>query len=219
MYLYYAPQLEAKQRTIDEKTATIAQLGQAMVSLNAQIASLQAQVITLESEKASLADKLANATSQIQTLNDRIDSLDGQIQGLVGNLTTLTTLLAQAQNPRDFNSEVELLFFLRGDDTDALSYAPVSFDCDDFAITLQWNALRKGFRMYTVAVWEGSLLYITQDGTKYYKVTYAHGYYSSTEKLWIVGNHFMNLCLVKGRGWYLVEPQTDAIYPLNVIEL
>jgi len=100
---------------------------------------------------------------------------------------------------REFKSLIELRGFLHADKTDEHEYQEITFDCDDYAITLCKNATNSGYWMFTYAVFE-------------------------TKTVQLLNNTSMTIesvahmsCMTRICGkWYMVEPQADEIRTIGV---
>jgi len=201
-YLYaesiYVPQVQARDATIADQLLQIS-------ALESNLTSLLLEGESLRSELSRLGVQIRGAQETILNLTNLLDAATQRVEYL--------------ENPRDFNNMNELQTFLSNDNTDSHEYVPVRFDCDDFATTLWLNSLRAGYKMYTVVVHDAVLTYITKGGIRYYNVSVAWGISVGENSYWIMGNHMMNLCFVRGVGWCLVEPQSDGVYILHTMEL
>lgn len=85
--------------------------------------------------------------------------------------------------PMAFTSLEELQIFLKESNEDAKKYKPVVYDCDDFARSLQVEALR----------WRGGRILNVQ----YEVLPDGRG-------------HALNTAII-GNDWFKIEPQTDQI--------
>lgn len=74
---------------------------------------------------------------------------------------------------RYFKSHSELVLWLARDDTDSYEYVPDTFDCDDFALTLQKHALEDGYIVsceYIEHNGDAHMLNTAVIGNKVYKI-------------------------------------------------
>ena len=86
----------------------------------------------------------------------------------------------------DWQSEEELMSFIKRDKTDRILYS-TDFDCDDFALRTIHNAAEIGRRVYYFYEWR-------DNGNRH-------------------NNHIMCMAYVKAEALYVIwEPQTDAVW-------
>lgn len=134
--------------------------------------------------------------------DSKIAQVGGEMVGDVGmindNESLFSTQMFNTSNLRYFSSQEELADWLAKDNTNQIRYVPVSFDCDDFAYTLQKNAREDGYilEFSVVDVWGGES-YIT--GTSQY--------------------HAVILAIIPNENAiYEIDPQNDNMNQIVVID-
>jgi len=166
-----------------------------------------------------LTTDLTNTRLDLATVNGSLRNVENAVTKVKADINTLNTRLAELEerlNFTTFKTLTELTEWLKWDNTSAYEYIPRTFDCDDFAFTLMVHAFSSGYKMGTAIVYlSDTLWYIYYGGEYYWKAPLSY----HTSGYWIFGNHMANLAYVETIGWVLIEPQTDAVYPLDTYEL
>lgn len=104
-------------------------------------ATLSATQNQLQSTQQELSDTLNKNT----LLATELENTEAQLEEAQAQATYWETLYSSIKPPRYFESKSELESWLAEDDTDSYTYIPDTFDCDDFAMTLQKHALDDGY--------------------------------------------------------------------------
>lgn len=149
-----------------------------------------------------------------------MDNHDSVMENLTKALLEIEHL-TDMYNFTHFSNISSLNAWLSQDTTDQNTYVPVSYDCDDFALSLMLAAFKSNYQMTTITVYySDELLHVNQTEGTYFLVPqswaivlpFDAGYH-------VFGNHIANLTYVQEIGWVLIEPQTDEVYPLGTHEL
>jgi hypothetical protein len=158
------------------------------------------------------------------SLLEEKDSLLINLNESLIRLEEANNALAQKNNYSDFERLVDLESWLHFDNTSDNEYVADSYDCDDFAIDLMVSAFNSGYIIGTTPAYITSdLEWIEVNGT-YYKVSISYHIESNYKGLdnddyYVFGNHMANLAYVTDRGWVLIEPSMDWVFPLETHEL
>ena len=120
--------------------------------IQTDVSSLQNKLAETEKNISVFQENLSGSSTRFDNLEKGLCSDQSKPSEMEVNLVDTSSepankTSASREKPRNFESLIELYNFLKEDDTDERQYVPVTFDCDDFAITLQQRALEKGYIM------------------------------------------------------------------------
>ena len=165
---------------------------------------LQVMVTDLENELTERATLSGFTASRLVVVESRLDEANTELQTALNDAAYWKGVAAAAESTvpelEHFESLAALSAWLAHDDTDSYEYVPSTFDCDDFAATLQSHAIEDGY------VLNAQILYY--DDMVGWRI-YVDGESCSLSSFG--GYHALNMAVI-GNEIYLIEPQTDEVY-------
>lgn len=192
--------------TINEQEDIINQQTHRIIDQEDYIINQSLLIDTLENQHYWDVQHLTDAQSQVSELQKECDELhanvtflEGEVYDLQSRISSLQSRLSNQSSTRNFNSLAELRGFLSSDDTHLHQFVPGYFDCFDFAMMLSNHAFDSGYRIYPMEVY----LDVTTPPANAIGID-GHVVYTA-------GNHVMDIAYVNNVGWYLIEPQSNAI--------
>jgi hypothetical protein len=149
-----------------------------------------------------------------------MDDYDSVMENLTKALLEIEHLTSM-YNFTHFSNMSSLNTWLSQDTTDQNTYVPVSYDCDDFALSLMLAAFKSNYQITTISVYcSDELLHVNQTEGTYWLVPKSWSIVLPSDAGYhLFANHVANLAYVQEIGWVLIEPQTDEVYPLGTHEL
>ena len=118
--------------------------GFAGIDAGIQLFKTQVELAGTQAELAQTQIELTDTQAELAQTQIELTDTQAELETAQQEATHWETV-ASAAHPVHFSSKQELVAWLAQDDTDSHEYIPDTFDCDDFALTLQQHALGDGY--------------------------------------------------------------------------